>query len=59
LRFKERGVNTGQGANCLSIVVEFDVAAVLGPDTGPLLAVVGETVTAGHPVRLERRADRR
>jgi hypothetical protein len=35
-------------------VVEFDVAAVLGPDTGPLLAVVGETLTARHPVRLER-----
>ena len=26
LTFKERGVNTGEGANCLSIVVEFDVA---------------------------------
>ena len=54
LTFKDRGVNTGEGANCLSIVVEFDVATVLGPDTGPLLAVVGETLTAGHPVRLER-----
>ena len=38
----------------LSIVVELDVATVLGPDAGPLLAVVGETVTSGHPVRLER-----
>ena len=54
LTFKERGINTGEGANCLSIVVEFDVATVLGPDTGPLLAVVGETLTARHPVRLER-----
>ena len=55
LTFKEHGVNTGDGANCLSIVVELDVAAVLGPDAGPLLAVVGETITAGgHPVRLER-----
>jgi hypothetical protein len=54
LTFADRGTNTGDGANCLSIVVEFDIAAVLGPDVGPLLAVVGETVTAGHPVRLER-----
>jgi hypothetical protein len=54
LTFRAQGVNTGEGANCLSIVVELDVAAVLGPGTGPLLAVVGETLTAGHPVRLER-----
>ena len=38
----------------LSIVLELDAATVLGPDTGPLLGVVGETVTSGHPVRLER-----
>ena len=54
LAFRPSGVNTVEGANCLSIVVEFDVATVLGPDTGPLLAVVGETLTSGHPVRLER-----
>jgi hypothetical protein len=54
LTFRAQGVNTGEGANCLSIVVELDVATVLGPGTGPLLAVVGETLTAGHPVRLER-----
>jgi hypothetical protein len=54
LTFQERGVNTGQGANCLSIVVEFDVTTVLGAGAGPLLAVVGETLTSGHPVRLER-----
>jgi hypothetical protein len=54
LTFTQRGVNTGEGANCLSIVVEFDVAAILGTDTGPLLAVVGETLTAGHEIRLER-----
>jgi len=54
LMFTNPGVNTGEGANCLSIVVEFDVATVLGPGTGPLLAVVGETLTAGHPIRLER-----
>ena len=54
LMFRSPGVNTGEGANCLSIVVEFDAAAVLGPGAGPLLAVVGETLTVGHPVRLER-----
>jgi hypothetical protein len=54
LTFGTEGVNTGEGANCMSIVVEFDVATVLGPDNGPLLAVVGETLTAGHPVQLER-----
>ncbi len=41
--------------NVLSIVLELDVATVLGPDTGPLLGVIGETLTSGgHPVRLER-----
>ena len=54
LTFHTQGVNTGEGANCLSIVIEFDIATVLGPDTGPLLGVVGETLTSGHPVRLER-----
>jgi hypothetical protein len=54
LTFRTQGVNTGEGANCMSIVVEFDVATVLGPGTGPVLAVVGETLTVGHPVRLER-----
>ena len=39
----------------LSIVVEVDVATVLGAETGPLFAVVGETVTAGSiSARLER-----
>jgi len=55
LAFRADGVNAVNGANVLSLVVELDVAAVLGRDTGPLLAVVGETVVAGpHPVRLER-----
>lgn len=55
LAFRPEGVNAVDGANVLSIVLELDVATVLGPDTGPLLAVVGETVTpGGHPVRLER-----
>jgi hypothetical protein len=55
LSFVPNGVNAVQGANVLSIILEFDIASVLGPDTGPLLGVVGETVTSGrHPVRLER-----
>ncbi|MGH3307178.1 MAG: DUF4331 family protein [Nocardioides sp.] len=54
LTFRTQGVNTGQGANCLSIVVELDVGTVLGAGAGPLLAVVGETLTSGHHVRLER-----
>ena len=55
LAFRPDGVNAVDGANVLSIILELDVATVLGPDTGPLLAVVGETVTSGgHPVRLER-----
>ena len=54
LTFHTQGVNTGDGANCLSIVIEFDIATVLGPGTDPLLGVVGETLTSGHPVRLER-----
>ena len=54
LTFRTQGVNTGEGANCLSIVVEFEIATVLGPGTDPLLGVVGETLTSGHPVRLER-----
>src|SRR4029453_994617 len=54
LTFRTQGVNTAEGANCLSIVLEFDVATVLGPATGPLCAVVGETLISGPPVRLER-----
>jgi hypothetical protein len=55
LAFRPEGVNAVYGADVLSIVLELDIATVLGPDTGPLLGVVGETVTAGgHPVRLER-----
>jgi Domain of unknown function (DUF4331) len=41
--------------NCLSIVVEVDLAAIVGADTGPLFAVVGETAMVGSiTVRLER-----
>jgi hypothetical protein len=45
----------GTRQNVLSIVLETDIAAVSGPGVGPLVAVVGETVTSGrHPVRLQR-----
>jgi len=49
-------VNSLDGLNCLSIVVELDFARVLGRDAGPLLAVVAETTArgGGRPVRLER-----
>ena len=41
--------------NCLSIVVEVDIATIFGADTGPLFAVVGETAMVGSiTVRLER-----
>jgi hypothetical protein len=49
------GVNTLEGQNVLSIVVEVDAAAVFGPGRGPLLAVMAELVTTGSPsARLER-----
>ena len=54
LAFRPASTNSLDGMNVLSIVVEFDVATLLGDDAGPLLAVVGETLTSGHPVRLER-----
>jgi len=54
LAFRPRAANSLEGMNVLAIVLELDVATALGPDTGPLLAVVGETLTTGHPVRLER-----
>jgi hypothetical protein len=41
--------------NCLSIVVEVDIAALFGAGAGPLFAVVSETVTVGSiTARLER-----
>lgn len=55
LSFVEQGSATVFQQNVLSIVVEFDVAKVLGPDDGPLYAIVGETVTTGSiKFRLER-----
>ena len=41
--------------NCLSVVVEVDVATIFGADAGPLFAVVGETAMVGSiTVRFER-----
>jgi hypothetical protein len=56
LSFQPDDINALAGANILAIVLDLDAATVsaLG---GPLLAVVGETVTSGgHPVRLEHTA---
>lgn len=54
LAFRDDARNILEGMNVLSIVLEFDAAALVGAD-GPLLAVVAETVTrGGRPVRLER-----
>ena len=51
--FADAGVNTTDGRNVLSVVVDIAWAATLGP--GPLFAVVGETLVGSKlPVRLER-----
>jgi hypothetical protein len=47
LAFRPVSANSLAGANVLSIVLECDVARVLGPGTGPLLGVIGETLTSG------------
>jgi uncharacterized protein DUF4331 len=53
--FQEHGTNTADGWNILSIVVDLDVATMLGRAPGTLFAVAAETVTAGKfPTRLER-----
>ncbi|MEA2588851.1 MAG: hypothetical protein QOH66_1778, partial [Actinomycetota bacterium] len=55
LAFQENGTNTADGWNVLSIVVELDVATMLGRGPGTLFAVAAETVAAGKfPIRLER-----
>lgn len=55
LAFQPQGLNILEGQNLLSIVVEADIGALFGAESGPLLAVVGETTTTGkHPIRLER-----
>jgi hypothetical protein len=53
--FQEHGTNTADGWNILSIVVELDVATMLGGASGKLFGVAAETVTVGKfPTRLER-----
>jgi len=55
LAFRPKGTNILEGQNVLSIVVEAEIAALFGATSGPLFAVVGETVTTGKvPIRLER-----
>src|SRR5216684_5874229 len=55
IAFQALGTNTLDGVNILSIVVEFDVAKVLGQAPGTMFAVAAEAVTSGaFPVRLER-----
>lgn len=55
LPFRPAGAGVPEGQNVLSIVLEVDAATVFGPGSGPLLAVVGETMTHGsRPVRVER-----
>jgi Domain of unknown function (DUF4331) len=53
--FEENGANSAAGWNILGIVVELDVATMLGRAPGTLFAVAAETVTVGtFPMRLER-----
>jgi hypothetical protein len=55
LAFKNPGTHTLAGTNVLSIVVEFDCDMLLASGSGPLFAIVGETITNGKlPIRLER-----
>ena len=55
LAFRADGTNGADGWDILGIVVELDVATMLGSAPGTLFAVAAETVTAGRfPVRLER-----
>ena len=48
LAFRAKGVNQTADANILSIVVELDVATVLGSTPGKLFAVVAETNPHGE-----------
>lgn len=55
LMFVNPGNSRQHLQNCLSIVVEVDIGTLFGANAGPLLAVVGETVTIGSiNARLER-----
>ena len=56
LAFTSPGTNILEGLNALSIIVEFDVRAVLRADVGPLVAVMAETTTIAGPLaRFERK----
>jgi hypothetical protein len=49
------GVNSVEGQNVLSIVVEVEHAKLFGSDAGPLVAVIAETTTNGSlRMRLDR-----
>src|SRR4029077_17761613 len=48
LAFPVNGTNGADGWEALSIVVELDVATMLGRATGTLFAVAAETVAAGQ-----------
>jgi hypothetical protein len=55
LAFTNPGTSTVYRQNVLSIVIEFEVAAMFAAGDGPLFAVVGETAMASAPgIRLER-----
>jgi hypothetical protein len=55
LAFRANGANGADGWDILGIVVELDVAVMLGGAPGTVFAVAAETATAGDfPVRLER-----
>lgn len=55
LSFEAKGSATVFRQNVLGIVIELDVAKMLGAGEGPLFAIVGETVTTGSiRFRLER-----
>jgi hypothetical protein len=55
LAFPVNGTNGAEGWDALGVVVELDVATMLGRATGTVFAVAAETVAAGQfPVRLER-----
>jgi hypothetical protein len=55
LAFVSPGDSRQHRQNCLSIVVEVDLATIVGANAGPLFAVVGETAMVGPiTVRFER-----
>jgi hypothetical protein len=52
---KITGVNSVEGQNVLSVVVEVEHAKLFGPDAGPIVAVIAETTTSGSfRARLDR-----